>query len=72
MLIKYPTVIPAGKVYNVPVSNLDIFATAIAAAGIRLPADKQFDGVNLVPYVKGDKKNDPHPVLFWRVDIQKL
>ncbi|MBJ6367318.1 sulfatase-like hydrolase/transferase [Snuella sedimenti] len=45
-------------------SSLDIFTTAIAAASIN--SNLELDGVNLLPYLKGNKKGDPHKKLFWR------
>lgn len=46
-------------------SSLDIFATAIDAAGISKTKNK-LDGVSLLPYLSGKKKGNPHNVLFWR------
>ncbi|TLX75787.1 hypothetical protein E9993_09545 [Labilibacter sediminis] len=64
--ITWPAVLPEGKKYTNMVSSLDIFPTALAAAGVELPSDRQYDGVNLIPYLKGDKKEPPHQVLHWR------
>lgn len=47
------------------VSSLDIFATAVDAAGIK-NTKKKLDGVSLLPYVMGNKKGEPHEVLYWR------
>lgn len=55
---------PAGVQYDQPVINLDVAATAVAAAG--LPVDEKLDGVNLTPFVTGEKKEPPHRELFWR------
>jgi arylsulfatase A-like enzyme len=71
LLVRYPGKISAGKVYDKPVSNLDIFATAIAVAKAELPTDRVYDGVNLVPYINGANKNEPHHVLFWRNGYSK-
>lgn len=60
-------VLPAGKVYDRPVSSLDILPTALAAAGVSSIADQPLDGVNLVPYFLGEKTGDPHDMLFWRL-----
>lgn len=46
--------VPAGVVFDHPVISLDIFATAVAAAGAALPRGRQIDGVNLLPYVTGE------------------
>ncbi len=48
-------------------SSLDIFATAIDAAGITTGTLKNpIDGVSLLSYMKGDTEGDPHDYLFWR------
>jgi arylsulfatase A-like enzyme len=56
---------PAGKVYEHPVSSLDIFPTALAAAGVPLPSDRVYDGVDLAPYVTGTNTAEPHSTLYW-------
>ena len=62
--------IPAGKVDDRPVIQLDIHPTALAAAGASAPADAKFDGVNLLPYVTGEKSGAPHEALYWRFGQQ--
>ena len=65
-IVRWPAGLPAGKIYNEPVSQLDIFATAAAVAGVagkNIP--KNLDGVNLIPYLTGEKQNAPHELLFW-------
>jgi arylsulfatase B len=64
--MKWPAQIAAGKTYEHPVSSLDIFPTAIAAAGAKLPADRSIDGVDLLPFVTGAASEQPHESLFWR------
>jgi len=64
-MLRWPGRLNAGQVYDQPVICLDIFATAVAAAGAELPDDLKLDGVNLIPYLTGEKKTQPHPVLFW-------
>jgi arylsulfatase A-like enzyme len=60
----WPGTLPAGVVYDRPVIALDVAASANALAG--LPEDEQLDGVNLVPYLRGEAAGDPHEALFWR------
>jgi arylsulfatase A-like enzyme len=63
--------IPEGQVDDRPVIQLDILPTALAAAGVVLPSDsKPLDGVNLLPYVTGQKKEPPHEALYWRFGAQ--
>ena len=63
-LAEWPGRLPAGKVYEHPVSSLDVAATTVALAG--LPTDRALDGVNLIPFVRGEKSGPPHDALFWR------
>jgi arylsulfatase A-like enzyme len=63
-LVRWKGRLPAGKDYAGLVSTLDIYATAAAAADKAAPA--RLDGVNLLPYLTGEKQGDPHPALFWR------
>ena len=60
----WPGVLPAGKVYEPAVISLDVAATAAAVAG--LPRDPILDGVNLIPFLKGEIAGEPHDALFWR------
>ena len=71
LLLRYPGKIPTGKSYDLPVSNLDMFATAVAAAGLQLPKDRVYDGINLLSYVNGKAKARPHETLFWRNGFSK-
>jgi arylsulfatase A-like enzyme len=69
-LVKWPGHVPAGKVYDQPVIQLDILPTALAAAGVELPPDSSVDGVNLLPYLQGQNNQPPHEALYWRFGQQ--
>lgn len=56
-----------GVVNDQLVSSLDIMATAVAAAGIENTPGKPLDGVDLMPYLKGNKEGVPHEELYWRM-----
>ncbi len=60
----WPGHLPAGTVYDKPVISLDVAATSVALAG--LPKDPALDGVDLIPFVKGENEAAPHERLFWR------
>ncbi len=62
----------AGTTYDQPVSSLDVMATALAAAGIKMPTDKVYDSVDLLPYLTGEKQGAPHQRLFWRAGQGKV
>lgn len=61
--------LPAGVTYDLPVSSLDIGATALALAGGAPPA-MRLDGVNLLPHLTGRTKAAPHPRLFWKEQVR--
>lgn len=65
-VVSWPSKLPAGQTYAAPVISLDVLATSLAVAGLPLPTDKVYDGVNLVPYLAGDVKTSPHERLCWR------
>ncbi len=65
-VVSWPGTLPAGKDFAAPVSSLDVYATSLALAGVPMPTDVPHDGVNLIPYLKGENTNAPHPQLFWR------
>jgi arylsulfatase A-like enzyme len=66
--MRWPHAIEKGSSYDKPVSHFDIFATAASAAGAKMPSDRAMDGVNLLPFLKGDVHSIPHDALFWRTD----
>ncbi|MDA7904227.1 sulfatase [bacterium] len=64
-MVQWKGKIPAGEVYHQPVSSFDIYATAVAnSAGVTLP--EQVEGVDLIPFLKGEDQGRPHETLFWR------
>jgi arylsulfatase A-like enzyme len=62
--------LPAGKTYDHPVVQLDILPTALAAAGVDVNPEWKLDGVNLLPYLTGEKSEQPHETLYWRYGDQ--
>ncbi len=64
--MKWPKRIPEGVTFDHPVSALDIFPTAMAAAGAALPKNNLLEGVDLLPYLNGTNGKRPHETLCWR------
>ena len=62
--------LPTGETYEKPVIQLDILPTALAAAGAPANADAKLDGVDLLPYLTGEKPGAPHDTLYWRFGDQ--
>jgi len=70
--IRWPDRVKPGSRFAYPVAHVDIFATAAAAAGAPLPADRPIDGVDLIPYVTGKATGRPHQTLYWRSGQYKV
>ena len=64
MLMKWPGHLPAGTVYEEPVISLDLLPTAVVASGGSV--DGSIDGVDLVPFLSGERAGSPHEQLFWK------
>jgi arylsulfatase A-like enzyme len=58
--------LPAGKVEERMLIQLDLFPTLCALAGARLPAGLQLDGVDLLPYLAGHNPKPIHTTFYWR------
>ncbi len=66
--ISWPKKITNGKTFSGLSSSLDIFPTALDAAGINVTKSNDLDGIGLLPFLKGTKKGNPHQELVWRKD----
>jgi arylsulfatase A-like enzyme len=69
-MVQWKGRLPAGKVDDRPVIQLDILPTALAAAGIKIKPEWKLDGANLLPYLTSEKSSAPHEALFWRFGQQ--
>jgi len=52
-IVRWPAVTKAGSRCDVPVINVDLFPTFLAAAGAPVPEGKVLDGESLVPLLRG-------------------
>jgi arylsulfatase A-like enzyme len=66
--LRWPESLPAGRVATGPAAHFDIFSTIAAAAGASPPSDRIIDGVNLLPFARGEQEGRPHEALYWRTD----
>lgn len=71
-LVQWPEKLAAGRIFDHPVSTLDVAATSIAAAS-HAGATKEkgdrpgLDGVDLIPYLSGQRPEAPHSFLFYKL-----
>jgi arylsulfatase A-like enzyme len=68
--LRWPGVAEAGAVFEHPISSMDIAATIVEAAGPLARAQVRethpLDGVDLRPFLSGERDGRPHDTLFWR------
>ena len=62
--------IPAGRVLETPVIQLDILPTALAAAGGTPQPEWKLDGANLLPLLEGKADKLDRDTLYWRFGVQ--
>jgi arylsulfatase len=67
-IVRWPGRIPAGRVSNEIVHEIDLFPTIAAAAGAPqvIPTDRAIDGVNQLPFFEGKQaKSNRETVIFF-------
>lgn len=69
MVISWPGRIRP-MVFPQPAIQLDLTATALAAAGVKSEPDWKLEGVDLMPYLSGQTEGAPHADLYWRFGQQ--
>jgi arylsulfatase A-like enzyme len=65
-IMSWPNKIKPNKAFNGLTSSLDIFSTSISAAKLNAKENLVLDGVNLLPFLNGEKIGNPHKDLYWR------
>ena len=68
-IVSWPGHVKPG-VFGQPAIQLDLHATALAAAGVDPKPEWKLEGVNLLPYLSGEKSGVPHDALYWRFGEQ--
>lgn len=58
-----PGTLPQGTQYDGLIANFDFYSTIAALATNTIP--KHCDGVDLLPYLSGERPGDAHEYLFW-------
>lgn len=69
-LIVWPGKLPAGVVYDSPLSTLDLLPTFVKAGGGDPASIAGLDGVDMMPYLRGENKARPHQTLHWKMETR--
>ena len=62
-IFSMPGSLPKGVTHEGLIANFDFYATIAGLVGT--PAPPHCDGVNLLPFLRGEKKGSAHDYLFW-------
>jgi arylsulfatase A-like enzyme len=62
-IFSMPGVLPEGKQYDGLIANFDFYSTIASLTVHSVP--KHCDGVDLFPYLAGERSDDAHEYLFW-------
>jgi arylsulfatase A-like enzyme len=68
-IVSWPGRLKPG-VFTPPAIQLDLTATALAAGGVPVGQDSKLEGVDLLPFLTGEKTGTPHDALYWRFGPQ--
>ena len=63
-IVSWPAELKGGKKCDVPMWSIDLFATALDAAGLPLPQDRPLDGKSILPALKGET-DKLHDEFYW-------
>ncbi|MBB6429164.1 sulfatase-like hydrolase/transferase [Algisphaera agarilytica] len=68
LFFRWPNGLPAGETLEGTVSSLDLVPTLVSVAGGEVQSDWELDGINLLPYLTGERNAEPlaERTLFWR------
>lgn len=61
----WPGTIPEDQMITEQMMNIDFFPTFLGMAGIGIPEDREIDGRDILPLLKGDTGKSPHKDLYY-------
>ncbi len=72
LVLRWPGVLPAGKVSAQPAITMDLTASILAATGARIPVDYRPDGTDLLPVLRGEAPVRERQLFWRRADRRQL
>jgi len=69
-LMRWTGKLKPNSTYPHPIMTLDLLPSFFAAGGGDVNTILDIDGVNLLPYLQGEKQERPHQILYWKKDAR--
>lgn len=63
-VIRFPGIIPRGKVIDEPTQQLDMFTTITKLIGGKIPSDRVIDGKDMLPLLQFKESKSPHKFMY--------
>ncbi|MEM6279232.1 MAG: sulfatase-like hydrolase/transferase [Verrucomicrobiota bacterium] len=63
-IVSWPAQLEGGVECDIPLWSIDLFATALDAAGLPMPEEKSLDGKSILPALRGET-DKLHDELYW-------
>jgi arylsulfatase len=63
-IVRWPGKVPAGKVSNELVHQVDFFTTLVKAGGGTVPTDRQIDGMDMTDFLLGDAEESGRDIVL--------
>ncbi|MEM8953298.1 MAG: sulfatase [Verrucomicrobiota bacterium] len=71
-IVHWPAQIKKGRIHNTPANAMDVFPTLCEIAGARMPEDRTYDGLSLLPLIKGKKLSRSETKPFYYYNCENL
>ncbi len=71
LVVRYPRLVPAGKVCRTPTSNVDFYPTFCEIAGTRPDPKHHIDGVSILPLLKDPEAKLRRDTLYWHYPLAR-
>ena len=63
-MVRWPGKVPAGRVSNELVHQVDFFTTLVKAGGGEVPGDRQIDGMDMSDFLLGDAEESGRDIIL--------
>jgi arylsulfatase A-like enzyme len=71
LIVRWPQVVPLGRVCHTPTSNVDFYPTLLACADLKPDPRQRLDGVSILPLLKDPQAKLDRDALFWHYPLEK-